>query len=205
MSDPRRLPPRMPAVTVRPPWSQIIAESVALAALGVAPKLVENRGRAVSSRFFGHDIAIHAGKTWCEFGEDDPRVRHAWKVFSRAIQPREANPLLAAVGDFRTGGVVDLRLPHLWIPTGAVVAVATLLGCHRASAPRVISLGVEERTCCAPWGESWHNDGPAYHLVLANVRRLKVPVVARGQRQVPFELTEDETALVRAQLATTGG
>ncbi|MFD8517646.1 ASCH domain-containing protein [Streptomyces antimycoticus] len=46
----------------------------------------------------------------------------------------------------------------------AIVAVASLTDCHRSAG-----------TCCAPWGES-----DVYHWQLADVRRLRHPVPARG-------------------------
>jgi hypothetical protein len=47
---------------------------------------------------------------------------------------------------------------------GAVIALADLIDCH------------PDAGCCRPWGEPG-----VHHLVLANVRRLPTPVLARGQ------------------------
>lgn len=179
------------AITVRPPWSQLIAEAQALTVLGVVPKLVENRSRKVADKYIGQDIAIHAGLTWCTIGAADWRVRRAWARFCAAIDLREANPLLAAHGDRRTGFVGGLR-PGMWIEQGAVVAVARLAGCHPAGP--CVNLG------CHPWGEAEHNGKPAWHIELADVRRLPKPVAARGSLGVPWRLPEDVTAAVQAQL-----
>lgn len=180
----------MKAITVRAPYSQIIAEAAALAAIGVVPKLVENRGARIAACHIGTDIAIHAGKAWSVGGSSDPRVRSAWQRFAAAIHLTEANPRLAAIGDTRTGYVGGLR-PGLWIETGAVVAVATLTGCHAAAGG-----------CCAPWGEATHNGRPAWHLELDNVRRLRRPVPARGSLAVPWALPTDVEEAVIAQLVT---
>lgn len=185
----------MKAITIRAPWSAIITETAALAALGVAPKNVENRGRAIGEQHIGTDIAIHAGQTWCTVGAADERVRRAWRTFANAIDVRNANPLLAAAGDTRTGYVGALQ-PGLWIDTGAVVAVATLVDCHEAQTPRV-----EGATCCSPWGERTHNGKPAYHLILGNVRRLRDAVPARGSLAMPWALPDEVESAVREQLA----
>jgi hypothetical protein len=50
------------------------------------------------------------------------------------------------------------------LTTGAVLAVAELVDCH------------PDAGCCRPWGEPG-----VFHLVLADVRRLDEPVLARGQ------------------------
>lgn len=71
----------MRAITIRPPWSWAIAEAAALTALGVPPKLVENRGRKVAAEHIGQDWAIHAGRTWDEAGAEDLRVRAAWRAY----------------------------------------------------------------------------------------------------------------------------
>lgn len=184
------------AITIRPPWSQIIAESAALTALGVAPKQVENRGRPIHDRYIGADIAIHAGRTWCPVGGADLRVRRAWRVFADAIGLRQPNPLLAAIGDTRTGYVGKLQpTDGLWLTCGAVVAVATLTDCHPA-----VEGDQPGTACCPPWGESTHNGRPAYHLSLGNARRLPEPVPAKGRLSMPWTLPEPVASAVRAQL-----
>ena len=187
----------MRAITVRQPWAAMIAETAALTALGVAPKTAENRGRGVSEQHIGTDIAIHAGRTWSVEGAADERVRRAWAAFHNAIDLRNPNPLLAAHGDNRTGYVGALQ-PGLWIDTGAVVAVATLVDCHEAG---TTGRHFGSEPCCAPWGEALHNGRPAFHLVLDNVRRLRDAVPARGSLTVPWTLPDDVEAAVMEQLA----
>ncbi len=189
----------MRAITVRQPWAAMISETAALTALGVAPKAVENRSRGVSEQFIGTDIAIHAGATWSAEGAADERVRRAWAVFANAIDLREPNPLLAAHGDNRTGYVGPLQ-PGLWIDTGAVVAVATLVDCHPAITIPALP-GHPAHTCCQPWGEPLHNGRTAHHLALDHVRRLREPVPARGSLTVPWALPDDVEAAVLEQLA----
>ena len=186
------------AITIRAPWSAIIAETAALTSLGVAPKAVENRSRRVLDHFIGADIAIHAGRTWSVEGAADERVRRAWQAFHNAIDLREPNPLLAAHGDTRTGYVGALQ-PGLWIETGAVVAVATLVDCHPAMTIPALP-GHPAHTCCQPWGEALHNGRTAHHLVLDHVRRLRDAVPARGSLTVPWTLPDDVEAAVLDQL-----
>jgi hypothetical protein len=181
----------MIAMTVRQPWAQLIAEAEALTALGLVPKLIENRSRKVADKHVGEDIAIHAGLTWCSVGAADWRVRRAWARFCAAIDLRKPNPALAAHGDRRTGFVGGLR-PGMWIEQGAVVAVAKLAGCHPA--------GTCVLEACHPWGESMHNGKPAWHIELADVRRLPKPVPARGSLALPWQLPAGVAEQVQAQL-----
>lgn len=188
------------AITVRPPWSAMTTEAQALTAIGVTPKLTENRSRPIAPKHFGARVGIHAGATWSVEGEQDPRVRHAWTLFCRAIDLSKPNPLLAAHGDTRTGFPNSLLRVHagnsLWIDRGAVVATAAIVGCHRAGA-----CVVEQ---CHPWGDLTYNDKPAWHIELADVLRLPKPVPVRGQIAVPWRLPEDVAAAVNAQLVETG-
>lgn len=71
------------------------------------------------------------------------------------------------------------------LPTGAVVGVARLTGCHQdpdGSPP------------CGPWAEPGR-----WHLELADVQELALPIPARGQLG-PWKPTEDLVAQVRQQL-----
>lgn len=181
----------LPCITVRPPWSQVIAEAQALTAIGVAPKLVENRSRPIPAKYIDTEIGIHAGLTWCKVGAADWRVRRAWGQFCAAINLRVPNPLLAAHGDRRTGYVGGLR-PGMWIEQGCVIAVATIKGCHPA--------GPCVDNGCRPWGEIEHNGKPAWHIVFADVRRLSRPVPARGSLSVPWSVPGDVETAVREQL-----
>lgn len=190
----------MKAVTVRQPWAWAITEAAALTALGVTPKLVENRGRQVADKHIGQRIGIHAGKGWCPVGAADRRVKAAWWTFSQHINPHAPHPLLAAIGDNRTGWTGWLQADSLWVPSGAVVAVATLVECHKAAPIG----GSPTEVCCAPWGDATYPHrntvGPAYHLVLADVVRLDQPVPARGALAPPWTLPTDVADAVRAQL-----
>lgn len=188
------------AFTVRPPWSFAIVEAQALAAIGVPPKLRENRGRPIAPRHFGTRVGIHAGATWSTVGQLDKRVRVAWARFAHAVDLTTVNPLLTAHGDRRTG----FPNPHLsihagsdmWIPRRAVVATVIVVGCHRAGA-----CVVEQ---CYPWGDLEYGGKPAWHIELADVARLRTPVPARGQIAVPWRLPEDVASAVEAQLAEAG-
>ncbi len=190
----------MNAITVRPPWSWAIAEAEALTALGATPKLVENRGRKIADKHIGKRIAIHAGLTWCKTGMRNHHINSAWNTFANAIDLRTPNPLLADIGDTRTGYVGRLQpSPGLWLETGAVVAVATLTGCHQADQTSAVA------TCCWPWGDREYETkagrDPAWHLTLADVRRLSVPVPCRGEVRVPWELPADVADAVDGQFA----
>lgn len=183
------------AFTVRPPYSAMIAEAQALEATGVVPKLIENRSRPIAPKHFGTRIGVHAGATWSTVGQLDKRVRSAWARFAHSIDLTTANPRLAAHGDRRTG----FPNPHLsiharsdmWIPRRAVVATAVVVGCHRAGGCVV--------EACFPWGDLEYNGGPAWHIELADVARLREPVPAVGQIAVPWRLPADVAAAVDAR------
>lgn len=71
------------------------------------------------------------------------------------------------------------------LPTGAVIGVARLTGCHQdpdGSPP------------CTPWAEPGR-----WHLELTDVQELALPIPARG-RLGPWRPTEDLVAQVRQQL-----
>lgn len=102
-------------------------------------------------------------------------------------------------------GDVDPRILRLWgpeprvgAPVGAVVAVAELVDCHEATLTGRL-LGSEP--CCLPWGDREYRGRPAWHLVLADARRLDWPVPARGSLAMPWRLPAEQTAAVLAQLA----
>ncbi|MFG1846716.1 ASCH domain-containing protein [Micromonospora carbonacea] len=61
---------------------------------------------------------------------------------------------------------------------GVIIAVADLVDVHDADT--IPTLTGEPGTCCEPWGQRLHGIRTAKHLVLANVRRLRNPVPARG-------------------------
>jgi len=76
--------------------------------------------------------------------------------------------------------------PHLGV-YGAVVAVATVTGCHFSVAG----------TCCGPWGFE-----RAYHWTLADVVALAEPVPAKGALNF-WTPQPDVLAAVEAQIADT--
>jgi hypothetical protein len=84
----------------------------------------------------------------------------------------------------------------LGVPTGAIIAVAELVDCHPAIQPA----GLLDPTCCQPWGERRYNDGPAFHLVLANVRALDCPVPCRGSLLIGWTVPAEVEKQIRAQL-----
>ncbi|WP_409239369.1 hypothetical protein [Streptomyces sp. PA5.6] len=89
-----------------------------------------------------------------------------------------------------------LRLPHVAravrhrdLPTGAVIGVARLTGCHQDPD------GVPP---CTLWAEPGR-----WHLELTDVQELALPIPARGQLG-PWKPTEDLVAQVRQQLPDLG-
>lgn len=103
-------------------------------------------------------------------------------------------------------GDVDPRIvrafgqsPRLGAPTGAIVAVAELVDCHEAEQPLPV-----DATCCWPWGDRTYGSGPAFHLVLANVRTPLNPVSCRGALTIGWTVPQDTEELVRIQLGLGG-
>lgn len=189
------------AATIQQPYAQMIAEAAVIAATGLDPKLTENRSRPIPAKHIGTRIGIHAGRRWSEVGQHDRRVREAWSAFGMAISRRQMPGVLAqaiADGDSRTGVVGSLR-PGLWMEQGVIVAVATLVDCHKADQTSVA-------TCCQPWGDRTYTTAagvvPAWHLRLADVQRLTRPVPAVGKQLMPWRMPVDVVASVAAQLAT---
>ena len=94
----------MRGLTVRPPWSHLIAR---------CGKSIENR--SWPTRYRGL-VAVHAGTRWDAAAERDPVALKAWLDWSVTLpRPNITGPLRRSAID------VDL---------GAVVAVAELAGCH---------------------------------------------------------------------------
>jgi hypothetical protein len=102
-----------------------------------------------------------------------------------------------AYGDERVQEALGETLPALALPTGAVIAVAELVDCHPAEQPA----GRLDPTCCQPWGEKRHGGGPAFHLILANIWALDVPVPCRGSLPIGWTVPAEVEEQVRAQLA----
>lgn len=76
--------------------------------------------------------------------------------------------------------------PHLGV-YGAVVAVATVTGCHWS----------EDGTCCGPWGFD-----RAYHWTLADVVALDQPVPAKGRLGI-WAPDDELIAAVTSQLTSS--
>lgn len=131
----------VPALTVQPPWSTLIAEGV---------KPVENRSWPTTHRA---QLLIHAGKTLDWDALWGPHVRDA--LAGRGLKT---------------------------LPSGAIVALVTLTGCHEAA------------YCCPPWGMSI-----GWHWTMANVQALADPVPAIGQLGL-WRPSDGVAAAVFAQL-----
>jgi hypothetical protein len=165
----------MRGMTVHQPWAELIAAGY---------KLVENRGTNTSHR---GPIGIHAGLVWSVHAPNDPAVRAAW--IELAIDAGR-HDLAAEV------------TPHApWIVRGAVIAVAELVGTHRAAPDG----------CCRPWGQQHHHFNsagrivPAWHWCLDNVRLLAEPVPCRGQVMPIWTLPAETAARVTALLPADKG
>ena len=79
---------------------------------------------------------------------------------------------------------------------GAVIAVATLAGCHLS--PDFGGTCGATRTLCSPWAAR-----DQYHWLLSDVRPLPEPVPCRGMLGL-WRLPEDVEKAVRAQLGEDG-
>lgn len=165
----------LPCISIKPPWTKCIEREL---------KLIENRGREVTYR---GPLGIQATKTWSSIGCLDDRVREALADLLYPIWPdKPDSPMVFHDEDFTPG---------------CVVAVAELVDCHRAvtryeSRPPYRWAGY----CCQPWGDEMYGDKAAWHLVLANVRRLAEPVPAKGALRIPWMAPEDVASAVWAQL-----
>lgn len=102
------------------------------------------------------EIAIHAGLTWDHDADSDPRI--------------------LTLENWHRGQV----------PTGAVVALAEIVGCHEAPGGSL--------RCCHPWGEPG-----GWHWEFTNVRPLATPVPCKGALGL-WTLPDEITAAVRAQV-----
>jgi hypothetical protein len=158
-------------LTVKPPWSHLIAK---------CGKLVENRGWP--ARFRGL-LAIHAGLGWDAAAERDTTALAAWRDWSASLpHPNITGPL---------------RKSAIHVDLGAVVAVAELSGCHDSEECMLPAWsevpGV--RSGCSDWAARGQ-----FHWTLRQVRPLPVPVPCKGKLGL-WRLPEDVEKAVRAQLA----
>lgn len=115
------------------------ASAIAAAAANPKGKTIENREWATQYRGV---VGIHAGRVTDRAGAATTHVRE----------------LLNAVGWAK-----PTALPH-----GAVIALATIVGCHRPSA-------LLHPHCCQPWGQRG-----CWHWELSGIAVLAEPVPCRG-------------------------
>ncbi|MEU5902317.1 hypothetical protein [Streptomyces venezuelae] len=97
----------------------------------------------------------------------------------------KAKPDPALLRDPLVATAIRGRELHL----GAVIGVARLTDCHQ---------DLEGAPLCSKWARPG-----AWHLVLADVQKLALPIPARGQLG-PWKPTEDLVAQVRQQLPDLG-
>lgn len=117
------------ALTVRPPWSHLIAK---------CGKTVENRGWPTPYRGL---LAIHSGLNWDAAAEEDLTALTAWRDWSASLpHPNITGPL---------------RKHAMHVDSGAVVAVAELAGCHFAIQGDDCAFA---DSLCSPWARlhQWH-------------------------------------------------
>jgi hypothetical protein len=117
------------ALTVRPPWSHMIA---------CCGKDVENRGWPTRYRGL---LAIHAGANWDSSAEEDLTALAAWRDWSASLpRPNITGPL---------------RKTAIHVHLSAVVAVADLTGCHFALQGDGCAFADDR---CSPWAQlhQWH-------------------------------------------------
>jgi len=132
-------------LTIQQPWAFAIAEGF---------KTVENRTRRTNYR---GQLLIHAS---LKHDNAVPVVRYSRDAAIRLDE-------LGGSGNFYEARALVpsvLYQPHPTLALGAVIATATLTGCHEAA-----------DGCCAPWGfpDQWHWE-------LADVRPLKQAVARVG-------------------------
>jgi len=170
----------MRALTIKQPWAGCIAH------LG---KDVENRTWRCPPEFIGAEIAIHAGKevdyglipappgdNWADLFATRAEW-DAWRYWHLGRKPRD----------------VANWPPKLAL--GAVVALATIAGCHVRDPGEGCGNGrYAYGAICSPWAYP-----EQFHWVLANVRPLSEPVPCRGALGL-WRLPEDVEAQARKQL-----
>lgn len=152
------------AITIRLPWAAAIRAGV---------KRVENRGRPIAERHLGELAGIHAGATWSRPGARDPRILHWW--FGARAADHDQVDATDFTAYFR-----------------AVIAVARIVGCHRATQPTGTS-----DTCCAPFGDRTYRGAPAWHIQFDDVVDLDPAAGIVGRLSVPWLLTPPDTVRVQ--------
>jgi ASCH domain len=109
-------------------------------AIARGSKRVENRPWSAPPVAIGQIIAIHAGQ----------KLDHDAELPSGETWPHPV-------------------IPPTWLPRGAIIAVATLTGCHPYSQPGCLSRP------CSPWA-AWGQ----FHWQLDQVQAMPCPIPARG-------------------------
>ena len=172
----------MRALSIRQPWAGCVAH------IG---KTVENRTWRCPYRYIGAQIAIHAGSTvepevisvpdgdgkkWASLFASQAEW-DAWRHWKLGYKPRD----------------VANWPPKLAL--GAVVAVATVAGCHVRDPKEGCGDGTyADGIICSPWAMP-----DQFHWVLAAVRPLPEPVPCKGKQGL-WSLPEDVEKAVRGQL-----
>jgi hypothetical protein len=162
------------ALTVKQPYAHLIAH---------CGKTPENRTRATPYRGL---VAVHAGaySRWDRDAESSPAAVKAWREWA-ARWTYAGQPVKPLTRD----GAFQLAT------FGAVIAVATLAGCHRDEDSPMHRSGAP---ACSPWAVRG-----AWHWELTGVRPLAEPVPCRGMLGL-WKLPEDAEKAVRAQMEEAG-
>jgi hypothetical protein len=162
----------MRALSVMQPW---------IGAITYSDKRVENRGWPAPDWIIGRTIALHASK-----GPDWGAPDRAWTA--------------CGLAPYRAGPNAPRRAWTASLTLGAVLAVATITGCHHSMDCRCHhDEGPRERgSLCTPWSASGQ-----FHWVLAGVRPLAEPLPCRGALGL-WRLPGDVEKLVREQMEVPG-
>jgi hypothetical protein len=169
-------------------WTPALRQLTAIRALTVrvpwewaircGGKPVENRGKPMMRD--GGLLWLHAGKRdrWDDDGQDSPLVRAAWL---RRV------PL---------GGLRQGTYPE---PCGAITALMVIKGCHFASEcmHRLDAQNARLPAGCSPWAARGQ-----YHIEIAAVHPLGVPVPARGMPGM-WPVPGETLTLLRAEITRT--
>jgi hypothetical protein len=173
-------PEPMRALTVRQPWAACIAH---------LDKRVENRRWACWSQFIGARIALHAGASLDRAIIQVPDGE-AWATLFASTAEWDAYRFWHLGG--KTRDVAN------WPPKlalSAVVAVATIAGCHLSDPAEGCGDGTYAHgVICSPWAAP-----DQYHWALSAVHALPSPVLCKGNRGL-WPLPESVEKAVRAQL-----
>jgi hypothetical protein len=149
----------MRALSIQQPWLGVII---------LSDKRTENRGWPAPSWIIGKDIALHASKK-----PDWDAPLKAWTA-ARLLPP------------WMSGITQAQWCKDNAAALGAVLAVASVAGCHHSSS-------AAECRC-----DRWSAAGQ-YHWLIGSVRPLAEPVQCRGALKL-WPVPEDVEKLVRAQL-----